>query len=946
MKKQILRGLVAIFVAVTAIGSARAQMPQQIPPLPADTAVVAGVLENGLSYFIRHNETPKGQADFYIAQKVGSALEEENQRGLAHFLEHMCFNGTDNFPGKGIINWCEANGIKFGYNLNAYTSIDETVYNISNVPVARAGVQDTCLLILHDWASALTLDPKEIDAERGVIHEEWRRSMSGQMRVLEQLLPVIYPDNVYGKRLPIGIMEVVDNFPPQTLVDYYHKWYRPDNQAIIVVGDIDPAYIQKKIVEIFSPIKMPENPAERVYFEVEDTPGTIYAIGKDKEITSPSVDMMFKTDALWLPREYRNTQMYYPADYISKMIDIMLNNRLSEIANNPETEFASASVNVGSYFISDTKGALDLSVSPKDTDAVPAFTQAYRELLRAVRGGFTVGEYERAKAEFLSKIDKLYQSRNNRENDSYSREYARLFTQNLPAPGIDFEKQMYEQLAQGVPVDAINQVLPQMITEDNRVLLGLFPDNENYPVPTGQDFAAAIEKVDAETLEPYKDTMREDPLIPSLPAPGKIARTAENKEWGATEYTLSNGVKVIVKKTDFKTNEIVFDIIAKGKGISTLSNDIASSVKYLPVASGTALGLYDYNTTDLQKYMQGKQAEISFSAGGYTREFEGNTTAKDLPTAMEMIYAYFTGFNIKADDFASKQAAHIASLANQESNPMFTFQKLITGKLFTSPMRQVLTVDDVKNADLATINSIVKDMTANAADYTFIFVGDIDTATFVPLMEQYIATLPADPKKATTEYVKNPAFELPSKAPQASETTKMETPQTWALICVYGKMPYTTKNKLLAEAAEQVLSKRLLNKIREEMGATYSIGASVALQRTSEQNTMLEIAFPMKPEMKNDVLQAIHDIIFASQSDISDEEIKPATEFMQKDIAESLEKNQTWASAIAATSMNGVNTFLSTEKTIPEVTDAEVEAFMKKFLSQGNYSVLILDPEQ
>ena len=321
MKKQILRGLIAIFMAVTAIGSAAAQQPQQIPPMPADEALVAGVLENGMSYFIRHNETPKGQADFYIAQKVGSVLEEENQRGLAHFLEHMCFNGTDNFPGKGIIDWCEANGIKFGYNLNAYTSIDETVYNISNVPVARAGVQDTCLLILHDWASALTLDPAEIDSERGVIHEEWRRSMSGQMRVLEQLLPIIYPDNIYGKRLPIGIMDVVDNFEPKALVDYYHKWYRPDNQAIIVVGDIDPAYIQKKIVEIFSPIKMPENPAERVYFEVEDTPGTIYAIGKDKEITTPSVDMMFKSDALWLPRQYRNSQMYYPADYISRIIE-------------------------------------------------------------------------------------------------------------------------------------------------------------------------------------------------------------------------------------------------------------------------------------------------------------------------------------------------------------------------------------------------------------------------------------------------------------------------------------------------------------------------------------------------------------------------------------------------------------------------------------------------
>ncbi len=946
MKKQILRGLIAIFMAVTAIGSAAAQQPQQIPPLPADEALVAGVLENGMSYFIRHNETPKGQADFYIAQKVGSVLEEENQRGLAHFLEHMCFNGTDNFPGKGIIDWCEANGIKFGYNLNAYTSIDETVYNISNVPVARAGVQDTCLLILHDWASALTLDPAEIDSERGVIHEEWRRSMSGQMRVLEQLLPIIYPDNIYGKRLPIGIMDVVDNFEPKALVDYYHKWYRPDNQAIIIVGDIDPAYIQKKIVEIFSPIKMPENPAERVYFEVEDTPGTIYAIGKDKEITTPSVDMMFKSDALWLPRQYRNSQMYYPADYISRIIDIMLNNRLSEIANNPETEFASASVNIGSYFVSDTKGALDLSVSPKDTDVVPAFTQAYRELLRAVRGGFTVGEYERAKAEFLSQIDKLYQGRNNRENDSFAREYSRLFTQNLPAPGIEFEKQMYEQLAQGIPVDAINQVLPQMISEDNRVLLGLFPDNENYPVPTDQDFATAIEKIDAETLEPYKDTMREDPLIPSLPAPGKIAKTAENKEWGTTEYTLSNGVKVIVKKTDFKANEIVFDIIAKGKGISTLGNDIASSVKYLPVAVASALGLNDYNTTDIQKYLQGKQADIAFSAGGYTREFEGSSTTKDLPTLMELIYAYFTGFNIKADDFTSKQAAHTAALANQESDPRYTFQKLISSKLFSSPLRQALTADDVKNADLATINGLVKDMTANAADYTFIFVGDIDQATFVPLMEQYIATLPADAKTATKDFVHNPAFEFPAKAPQASETTKMQTPQTWVLICAYGNMPYNTKNKLLAEAAGQVISKRLLNKVREEMGATYSIGASMAMQRTTNDNTTLEIAFPMKPEMKDEVLQAIRDIVFASQSDISADEIKPTTEFMQKDITESLEKNEAWASAISATLLNGVNTFLNTEKTIPEVNDAEVETFMKKFLGQGKYSVIILDPEQ
>ncbi len=415
MKKIILRGLAVLVALVAAAGSMTAQAPAQMPPLPADPALRTGVLDNGLTYYIRHNETPKGQADFYIAQKVGSILEEDHQRGLAHFLEHMCFNGTENFPDKNLINWLESVGVKFGQNLNAYTSIDETVYNISNVPVARQSVQDSCLLILHDWSCALTLDPKEIDAERGVIHEEWRQSNVGSMRALEGLLPLMYPDNRYGYRLPIGTMEVVDNFPPKALVDYYHKWYRPDQQGIIVVGDIDVDYIEGKIKEMFSHIKMPENAAERVYIPVEETPGTIYAIGKDKEIQTPSVDLFFKSDALFVPREYRNTQMYFPISFMTSMIEQMLNNRLAELTNKPETEFAHASVDIGDYFLSKTQGALSLSVYPKDTDVVPALTQAYRELLRAARSGFTVGEYERARAEFLSRVEKQYDQRNDRQ---------------------------------------------------------------------------------------------------------------------------------------------------------------------------------------------------------------------------------------------------------------------------------------------------------------------------------------------------------------------------------------------------------------------------------------------------------------------------------------------------------------------------------------------------
>ena len=299
MKKQFVKGLLALTMLLTVGFVTRAQM--QMPPLPADTAVRIGKLDNGLTYYIRHNETPKGQADFFIAQSVGSILENDQQRGLAHFLEHMCFNGTENFPGNSLIDWLETVGVKFGQNLNAYTGMDETVYNISSVPVDRTGVQDSCLLILHDWADGLLLDPEEIDKERGVIHQEWRRSNVGQMRILEELLPVIYPNNPYGVRLPIGTMEVVDNFPPQVLRDYYETWYRPDNQAIIVIGDIDPDYIEGKIKEIFSPIQMPENAPERFRPEVADNEGTIYAIGKDKEMKMPIVMFSFKQTDRFLP---------------------------------------------------------------------------------------------------------------------------------------------------------------------------------------------------------------------------------------------------------------------------------------------------------------------------------------------------------------------------------------------------------------------------------------------------------------------------------------------------------------------------------------------------------------------------------------------------------------------------------------------------------------------
>ena len=944
MKKLLFR-CVAVMSFMACFLAAPAQAPQQIPDLPLDSAVVKGVLDNGLTYYIRHNENPKGQADFYIAQKVGSILEEDNQAGLAHFLEHMCFNGTENFPNKGIINWLESVGVKFGYNLNAYTSIDETVYNISSVPVARKSVQDSCLLILHDWSCALTLDPKEIDAERGVIHEEWRQSNVGQTRILTDLLPVIYPDSRYGHRMPIGTMEVVDNFPPKALVDYYHKWYRPDQQGIIVVGDIDPAYIESKIKEIFSPIKMPENAAERVYLEVDDTPGTIYAIGKDKEMENALVGMFFKTDNILLPPEMRNTQQALVMQYLKSMISSMLNSRLAELSNNPETEFASARVGLEEFLVSKTKGAVTLEVVAKDTDVLPAFSQAYREVLRALRGGFTVGEYERARAEYLSRLEQAYESRNDRQTDSYSREIVRHFIDNEAMPGIEFEKQIGDLLGQQITVDMINDYFKQLITEDNRVLMAMLPDKEGFPVPTENQFETAIAAVDAENIEPYKDEMREDPLIPGLPKPGSIKKTVADKEWDATEFILSNGVKVVVKPTDFKANEVVFQAVAKGGGLSTMKNTDVASLRYLSAAVENE-ALNDYSNSDLAKYLQGKQVSLGFGVDSYTRTIAGNTTVKDLPVLMELIYAYFTGFDLKEDEYTANRDALAGMLANQESNPMFVFQSSLLKTLRKAPVLHMLTSEDVKAADRQTIVNTVRGALANAADYTFYFVGNIDLNTFKPLLEQYIATLPANAKKAVTSYTNNPDFEFATGSAEDVFTTKMETPQSWIFVGFDGDMPYTVKNKLLNDVASQVLSKRLLNKIREEMGATYSIGANGVMNRTDKVNTFFQIACPVNPDKRDEVIKEIKKIIKETSENVSADEIQPAIEYLVKQNDADKKENSEWAAHMVATSFNGVNVFKERGEVIPTLTTQDVQDYLSQLLNQNNLRIVILNPEE
>ncbi len=937
MKKIAIKALMVLGGLLMLGQTAQAQMP-----LPVDPEVRIGHLPNGLTYYIRHNETPKGQADFYIAQKVGSALEEDNQRGLAHFLEHMCFNGTENFPGNTLISWLESVGVKFGYNLNAYTSIDETVYNISNVPVDRESVQDSCLLILHDWADALLLDTDEINKERGVIHEEWRRTTVGQQRILETLLPTIYPDSKYGYRLPIGTMEVVDNFDPQALRDYYEAWYRPDQQGIIVVGDIDVDRIENKIKEMFSPIKMPENAKERVYLGVPDTPGTIYAIGKDKEQTVQIAQMMFKTDVF--PDSLKGDVSYLAVSYLTDMMTSMLNNRLNDMMSDPSTPFAQAGASYGEFLVAKTKDSFNIVAVGKDNDIRPAFEAVYRELLRAQRGGFTHSEYDRARSEYLSRLEKSYNERNKRQSESYVNEYVRHFIDNNPIPGIETEYQIMNMIANQIPVEAINQTLAQLITPDNRVFVAILPDAEGIHFPTDTEIAELIAKVDAEDIAPFVDEVKSEPLIENLPTPGKIVAEKTLDQWGATELTLSNGVKVIVKSTDFKDNEILFNATAKG-GSSKVADSHANELIFMQYALG-ARGLGSYTSKDLDKYLAGKQCAVSLSVDDYTRDVKGNTTVKDLPTLMELIYMTFTNLTIDPAEYEALQKMLVGVLANQEKNPQFIFQRDLTSALYNNPRRQVINSDIINAAKREDIVRMAHEFTSNAADYTFIFVGNVDMETLRPLLEQYIATLPADKNKTVNEIVLNPALAMNGGTKTDNFTTPMETPQTWVAIIASADVPFSSKEQKVASIAGQIMSKRLLDTVREEMGAVYSIGAQSSLGRINKPNTIMQTSFPMKPEMKAEVLDFIAKEFKAMESNVTAEELAKVVEFMVKNAKEEVELNRPWLNAISATLINNVDTFNGSVDVLNSITVQDVQDYMKALNASGNYRVVVMDPAE
>lgn len=821
---------------------------QQLTPLALNPAVKSGKLPNGLTYYIMHNEKPKDRANFYIAQKVGSSLENQDQLGLAHFLEHMAFNGTTHYPGKNMLNYLQSKGIRFGADINAYTGFDETVYNIDNVITTDKPLMDSVLLVIRDWCDGILLEEDEIDAERGVINEEWRQRNSAGSRMYEAILPQIFKEYQY-QQMPIGKMDIVMNFKPEVLRAYYKKWYRPDQQGIVIVGDFDADEMERKVKELFSTVKMTENAAPREYVAISDNKEPIYVHFEDAELSNSLVMTMFKSDKT--PWEMRNTVQGYMSDALMQTILVnMIQDRLNEYQTEPECPYAQASIYISDFLVAFTKDAFTVQVVPKD-DILTAYKSAMGIIARACKAGFTQSELERANAELLNAYEKSYNERATTVNSKYGRELIRHFIENEPTPGIEQELQIAKQLLPMIPVEAYNAVAQQILTSDNQVIVVSQPLNEKTNVLKEVEVIEALESTLNATYEAYVDEVITDPLIANLPQPGSITSKSENAELGTTEFVLSNGAKVILKTTDFKADEIQMEAYRNG-GKQSYSKDQANDVAVMPIAVELAkLGNFDVNT--MKKYLAGKTVSVGYSVNNYTDMLEGSSSVKDLATMMEVIYAYFTELNPDPKTYNAQMDQIKPILAAQEQLPDMIFERTRYNTLYgNNPLMGPLSAKQIENANYDNMLAMAKKSMANAADYTFIFVGNVDEATIRPLLEQYIASLPSEGKPSEVKAVSdiNPVKGIvENKFDQA-----MQSPQTTVFSVRTGNnIKWSVQNSIMIDLMGDVLDMVYIETLREEEGGTY--GASVGANYNFNNNLWQLIYYYKTAEEKLDRLE-------------------------------------------------------------------------------------------
>lgn len=934
--KKILLSLIAL-LAFT--GFAQSQQLDLMQVIPNDPEVRTGTLESGIKYYIRHNAKDAQRANFHIVYDVGAVQEDENQNGLAHFLEHMAFNGSKHFQGNAMIDYLQSIGVRFGENLNAGTGQEQTTYMITNVPITRQGIVDSVLLVLHDWAGFINLDPKDIDEERGVITEEWRQYNSAGFRVSEKQAPVFYANTIYAKRNVIGSEEVLKSFTYDDLRSFYKKWYRPDMQAFVIVGDFDVDKMEAQLKATMADIKAAEvkTPKNKVVAPDNDTP--LVSVVTDPEQASTTVNLMFRHKPL--PEQYADRIIAEKNDIVAYLISAVINERLSDISKKENAPFLNAQ-GVYTKFV-EPFDVFFVPIQSKDGQSLTALEAAYTELLRMQRGGFSAAELERAKANMLSSQERAYNNRNDRRNGEFVNYYMSNFLENAPYPTPEYELDLVKKIIASTTLDEVNAVAKSLVRDINSAVLIAAPASSE--VPTEAQVLAAIEKVKASDIKINIEEVAMAPLVDdSKITAGKVVKE-EKGEFESTVWTLSNGVKVIIKPTTFKADEVIMQGTQKG-GKSTIANldDLTSLNFYMYLARNA--GLSTFSQSDLSKMLTGKIASANVAFGELTANVSGMSTPKDIETMLQLAYLRITAPRFEQSDMNVVMNQLKAMIPNVIKTPDFIFGTELTKTLSGNNPRAMIDLPSMEMLDkvsLDRLSEMYKAQFANANDMTFVFTGNVDLATFKPLVEKYIASLPSS--KETPKYGTNEVQMVKGEVDNKFKT-KMENQKVTALVAYSGDIKWTQAERLNLAAIKHILDIRYTKAIREEAGGTYGVGVQMRTEQLLRPEYTLTIQFNTDPAKINELLPIVYkEINDMMATGVAEENLKIFKEFSVKKFAENNINNNIWKGYLIDFYVWGNNDYTDYLKVLEGVTPATVKATAEKAFSQKNIITVVQLPE-
>lgn len=915
-----------------------------------DPLVRIGKLDNGLTYYIRQNSYPEHHADFFIAQKVGSIQEEDNQRGLAHFLEHMCFNGTKHFPGNSLISYMESIGVKFGANLNAYTSTDETVYNISNVPTARQSALDSCFLALSDWSGNLLLKGKDIDEERGVIEGEYRHRQGAANRMLEKSLPVIYAGSKYAYRMPIGLMSVVKNFKHKDLRAYYKKWYHPSNQAIIVVGDIDLDYAEAKIRQLFSGYKNPSNPAPVLSSPVPDNDSLIVDIQSDKEQTTTLVRIFFKHDGL--TEAEMPTTRFLENEYLNSVVASMFTARFDNLSRDPQSPFTSVVSVDRDFLISKTKRAFQIVMRAKPGQAAQAVQMASRELKRAYDFGFTDTEYRRARINFEASVDKMYKNRNRYSNTRYARDFVKAFIDGEPIPSVEEFYKLSGSITSTVTLNQVNEHFKSIISPSDRnvVISAHCPEKEGISVPTAQQLSDAFHTPKSETLVAYVDSLTTDKLLDSEPKPGKVVAADSLPAFQAGVWTLSNGIKVYYRKTDFDADNMLIGASAPG-GLSQ-NYTAADAPSFKVFGNVIALsGFGPFTSVDLKKMLAGKKVKVNPFVNRTEQGVSASCSPSDMETAFQLMYLKLTSPQKDEKAFEQFLEQNRNRVLNQNADPKFEFADSIFACVFNHhPLGgERLGKQEIEQVNYNRILQVYKDRFSDMSGWNFYIVGNFNVDSLKVLTERYIASLPT---AGRTEKPRDIGYRLFPADTKCSFSRKMENPQDKVyFFWTSNNVPFSLRTSLLAKITGQVMSAMFLKEIREDRGWTYHVDSHCSVVADLNGQDSPVIFMPLNVTVTAGKAEECRELInttmtSVAKNGITQEQLKKVKQYLKKVYGEDVMENSYWQVMIKNYLKYGIDFNRDYLSTLDSITTEDVRAFIANYITGGHHLELVMTAEK